>query len=63
MAVLRPWFGTALRHGFASGLWGRIAIATTPSVSTVPTVPAMTTMPKHVHRHERDKKQNPNPIL
>ena len=69
MAVLRPWFGTALRDVFARGLRVGIVTITAPSVSTmaamtsVATMPTMPTMPEHVHRHKRDKKQNPNPVL
>ena len=63
MAVLRPWFGTALRDVFARGLRVGIVTITAPSVSTMAAMTSVATMPEHVHRHKRDKKQNPNPVL
>ena len=66
MAVRRPWFGTALGTVFTRGLRVGIVTITAPSVSTMAamtSVATMPTMPEHVHRHKRDKKQNPNPVL
>lgn len=62
--MTRPLLRIALHTVFAFGLG--VIVATAPAVSTVTTLPSMTTMPavaEHMHRDHPGGEQQPNPVL